>query len=361
MPVTIRDLARMANTSVATVSRVMNQKPGVAPDKRANILQLAKELGYQPNRSARALASRRSHLFGFVGPDLRNPLHVEFLGCAGEFCKQRGFQTMVVDSERNVEKEIENVDIMLQHRAEGLIIFPVSDWHEHSSFDHFLRLKLRRFPFVLVGRVEGYGFDCVYSEEFESAKRLVQHLIGLGHRRFGLLGHDPLNRPARERYDGIRAAMEEAALTPSGDADPGKALRTVHSNWPNWGHLLEDWLTDPEPPTALIAMNSGMALIVYRPLGDLGYTVPEDVSLVAFDDAFWCSHIRPALTVSEPRNRTVSELALDTLIRRIEDPAAPPMIRSVPQDLIFRESVGVPSEPRGSKLPHEGSPLTETT
>lgn len=336
MAVTIRDLARMTNTSVATVSRAVGHKPGVNPETRARILQVAESMGYQPNRNAQSLVRRKTHLIGLVASVLRNPWYVEFLGRMETFCNQRGYQILVTDSALNVEREKENINIMLQHQAEGLIVFPVADWLIQEDFDYYLKLKLKRFPFVLVGKVEGYGFDCVFSEEIKSARALTSHLLDLGHRRFGVVGYDSNNRPCRERLLGIRQELESAGLNTS----PEDGMRILGYQRSEWNPAFREWFGSCNPPTALIPTNCGAALEIYRPLHQLGISIPGDVSIATFDDVSWVEMLTPSLTVCRPDDDKVSLLALQALMDRIENPMGISRIQPVPQQLVIRESSG---------------------
>jgi LacI family transcriptional regulator len=348
MTVTIRDLARMTNTSVATVSRAIGNKPGVTPETRGRIVQLAESLGYQPNRNAQSLVQQKTHLIGLIASALRNPWYVEFLGRMESFCADRGYQILVTESQLNPQREQENINTMLQHQAEGLVIFPVSDWLSQENFDYFLKLKLRRFPFVLIGRVEGYGFDCVYTEEVESAMRLTEHLLNLGHTRFGMVDYDPRNRPARERLEGIKKALVVAGLLNGDEPITEPVLRVTQYHRGAWRANLESWFTSPNPPTALIPTNCGVGLELYRPLTEMGLRIPEEVSVASFDDPDWVKHLVPSMTVCRPDDEKVIHLALETLVERIHNPAGPTRVHSIPQELIMRESTG-PAITGGSK------------
>lgn len=340
MTLTIRDLARMTNTSVATVSRAMGNKPGVTPETRNRIVQLAESLGYQPNRNAQSLVRQKTHLMGLIASDLHNPWYVEFLGRMESFCAERGYQILVTESQLNPQREQENINIMLQHQAEGLVVFPVSDWLTQDNFDYLLKLKLKHFPFVLVGSVAGYGFDCVFTEEVDSATRLTRHLLELGHTRFGVVNFYPENRPARERLEGIRKALQTEGLLSWGAPENTPVLRVSHYDRTTWRASLQSWFDSPQPPTALIPINCEVGLELYRPLTEMGLRIPRDVSIASFDDPGWVKHVLPAMTVCRPYDEKVIRLALETLMERIQDPCGPPRILTIPQELVIRESTG---------------------
>jgi len=331
--ITIKDLAAMANTSTATVSRVLAEKPGVAEDKRKRILELAQRLGYSPNRIAQNLALQKSHVLGLIAADLRNTMYIEFLRHIHGKFEEMGYQILTADSELDPEKERHNISMMRQHRAEGLLIFPVVDHNRNTEIDHLLELKLQKFPFVIVGRIDGYGFDYVTSEEMDTAYRMTKKLIDAGHRRIAFVGIDELNRPVSERCAGVRKAMSDAGLhldersiihRGGGDAPPAE---------------LFDLLKSEDRPTGLVTLNDTCAMMCYRPITEMGLRIPEDVSLVAFGDGIWSRHLIPALTTTGENSEAVAQKALELLLERIEEPTRPPTQELIPQEVHDRESV----------------------
>lgn len=330
MAITIKDLAQMANTSTATVSRVLSNKPGVAESKRRVIIQLAEKVGYSPNRIAQNLALQKSHVLGFIAADLQNFSYVDFFRHVQHRVEQMGYQVLIADSEQSVEKERHNIEVMRQHRAEGIIVFPVHDWKAQSTIDHFLQLRLQKFPFVLIGKIDDYGFDFVSTEEVEASYRMTKHLIDQGHRRIAFVGCDTTNRCIKERFDGFTRAMKEAHL----EIAPSHVIQLKDGWWDEMKALL----SKPGRPTALFMINDVLALIAQRPLLELAIRIPEELSVVAFGSGAWMTHLRPALTASVENNAEVSRVALETLLKRIDNPDIPPMQQLIPQDFIVRES-----------------------
>ncbi len=332
MPVTLQELARLANTSAATVSRVLNDKPGVNAERRANIKKLAKQFGYRPNIMARNLVMQKQHMLGFITSSLSNPAYVDFFHRIESSCRAKGYQILIADSEEDVELEKQHIETMLEYRANGLIVFPVADEKSAAGYRHFLELQLKKIPFVLVGESGGYNFDYVTSEEIESAGVLARHVLELGHRRIGVVGVLPGNRCTEERLEGVVRVLNSDA------PEAAAALRTAYGEKEDWIPEVCSWTEEAEPPTALITMNNGVALRLCRPLAALGVQIPRDISMVTFEDDFWTELIQPALTTSVPNNAEVARLAFDTLMKRIENPEAPPVTHLVPQTFVRRES-----------------------
>ena len=331
-PVKIDDIAALANTSTATVSRALNNKPGVTEATRQRIIKLAQELNYRPNRIAQNLALQKSHLIGFVAADLVNVVYIDFFRRVQKILEPLGYQVLISDSEQDVAKERQNIEVLRQHRAEGLIIFPIRDWHSETPVDHLMELRLRKFPFVVLGSIKGYGLDCVTSDEVGVARELTAHLLSLGHRRVGFIGHDPENRCVNERFEGVRLVLREAGL----DLDPAHVV--AHRE--GWQEGLRALLQAPGRPTALVFMNDVLALMAHRLIGDLGIEVPRDLSIATFDDGLWTKHLRPTLTTTVENPQEIARVATDLLLQRMENPDGVPQTRLIPQKLIIRESTG---------------------
>jgi LacI family transcriptional regulator len=345
MHITLQDIARLANTSCSTVSRVLANKPGVTKDKRERILELAAKLGYQPDFRARSLVTQRSRAIGFVVSCLASLWYVDVLNRITRRFEALGYQMLIADSALDVELERRNFDTMLSHRVEALIVFPVADWFDSVSCDHLLQLKLRRFPMVVAGRIDNYGgMDFVFCDETEAGAQVARHLLSLGHRRFGFVGHAPGNRSNRDRLQGVMHALREAGIDPDGArGGSNPALRVSETDIrdlrpESFVDPVRKWLAGPAPPTALIAASSRHALDLYGPLSDWGIRVPQDISIAGFDDARWCEAVRPSLTVCFGSEQSMAHAIMETLSRRMENPALPPVSVPLEPDFIRRAS-----------------------
>ncbi|MCA9435558.1 MAG: LacI family DNA-binding transcriptional regulator, partial [Candidatus Omnitrophica bacterium] len=315
---------------------VLNNKPGVSEKRRADIKKLAEQFGYSPNILARNLVMKKQHMLGYIVSSLSNPAYIDFFHRIESSCRAQGYQVLIADSEENVKLEKQHIKAMLEHRADGLLIFPVADDHSSAGHRHFLDLQLRKVPFVLLGESGGYNFDYVTSEEIESSGVLARHLLELGHRRIGVVGVLPGNRCTEQRLEGVTRVLERES------PEAAKILRRADGEKEDWIPEVCSWFKYPDAPTALITMNNGVALRLYRPLEEVGIEIPRDVSMVSFEDDFWTELIRPSLTTSVPNNAEVARLAFETLRERIKDPEAPPIGHHIPQTFIRRESSGPP-------------------
>jgi len=193
----------------------------------------------------------------------------------------------------------------------------------------------------LIGRIEGYAFDCVYPDEVAGGERLAEHLLSLGHRRLGIVGVPEGNRNARERCEGVIRAMRRAGLLNESAGEP--ALRiSPDDGAAGFVDEVVSWLQGPEPPTALIAIHQGVALELLRPLEAIGMRIPRDVSLASFGDDPWGSRITPSLSCVDVNNTMRAQCAFDLLIQRMDDPNGPNILEPLQYTLIERESTAPP-------------------
>ena len=363
MSLTMADIARMASTSTATISRVLSGKPGVSEPKRKEILNLLEQLGYRPNRIAQNLALGKSHLFGVVVSNLQIPFYAQLIGTLENACVEYGYGLLVVDSNHDPEREERNIETMREHQVDGLFIIPVYEYDTSIAVDHLLRLKLERFPFALVGKVEGYDFDWVTAEETNAAAETTRYLLDNGHRRFGFLGFDSGNRTVVERLTGIRAALTESSVEFEESNVVEEVGTWVNGGLHSWAPEIARLFSKKEYPTAIIAANDTIALIAIRNLEKLGYRVPGDVSVVGFDNSDFSALIQPAITTNAKDMGEVARIATETRkshkrkekqLEKVKDPQRKSQQHEIPQRLIERESAGpcLVSQSSQSLSPH---------
>src|SRR5919197_5791220 len=209
MRVTIREVANRAGVSPMTVSRVINESPRVSPDTRRRVEAAISELGYVPNRLARGLIRRKTGTLGLIVPDVANPFFTLVVRGAEEVAWRAGYHVILCNTQASLERERQYLEDMIAFQVEGLLIAPVGD----RSRPNLQALTRSDVPFVLIDRsVAGYTGDLVQGDSVAGARRLVEHLIGLGHRRIGMITESSEVSTARDRLSGYREALESAGL-----------------------------------------------------------------------------------------------------------------------------------------------------
>jgi LacI family transcriptional regulator len=331
--VTIRDVAQHAGVSSMTVSRVINDSARVSPETRRRVERAIHNLGYVPSRLARGLSAQRTGTLAVIVPDVANPFFTLIVRGAEDVARRAGYRAILCDTRADLAVEGEVIEEMIAHRVEGIAIAPVSD----RSADHLQRLARFGIPFVLVDRtVPGVEADAVVGDSGDGARRLVEHLLTLGHRRIGLLVETDEVSTARDRRAGYEAAHRAVGIP----IDPDLAIETTVD--PSGGFVgMRRLLELPDRPTAVFTVNNLVALGAIESVRAAGLEVPDDVALVCFDDIEYASRLYPFLTVMEQPAETFGTLGTQLLLDRINDRAPErPRVVVLPAEFVVRRSCG---------------------
>jgi LacI family transcriptional regulator len=316
-----------------TVSRVINDSERVSPETRRRVEQAISELGYVPSRLARGLSRQRTGTLAVIVPDVANPFFTAVVRAAEEVARRADYQVILCDTRADLNVERDVIDELIAHRAEGIVIAPVSD---HSA-THLRRLAEFGVPFVLVDRtIPGVDCDVVLGDSSGGARQLVEHLISLGHRRIGFIVESDDVSTARDRRRGYDAALSAAgialdlALVAHAAPDPSGGSAGM-------GRLLEL----EERPTAVFTVNNLVALGAIEAVREAGLEVPDDLALVCFDDIEYASRLYPFLTAMEQPAQTFGTLGTQLLLERIEGRGPERRHEIVlPGEFIIRKSCG---------------------
>jgi LacI family transcriptional regulator len=331
--VTIRDVARHVGVSPMTVSRVINDSALVSPETRRKVETAISELGYVPSRLARGLSGQRTGTLAVIVPDVANPFFTLIVRGAEDVARRAGYRVILCDTRADLSVEREVIEEMIAHRVEGILIAPVSD----NSREHLRRLARFAVPFVLVDRtVPGVEADAVLGDSAEGGRRLVEHLVSLGHHRIGLIVESDEVSTARDRRGGYEAALRTAGLP----LDPALVVEAAVD--PSGGYEgMERLLALDERPTGVFTVNNLVALGAIEAVRAAGLEVPDDIALVCFDDIEYASRLYPFLTVMEQPAETFGTLSAQLLLERIER-RAPDRTRVVvlPAEFVVRRSCG---------------------
>ena len=337
---TLHDVARRADVSTATVSRVLNSPDRVSPTTREAVLRAVEALGYTPHFGGRALASNRSNTIGAVVPTLDNAIFATGLQTFQETLGAAGVTLLVASSGYDAAREFEQVRALVGRGADGLLLIGVARPEATYAF-----LARRQIPYVIAWNHREDGKHCYIGfDNRRAALELTRRVIALGHRRIAMVAgvtHD--NDRARDRVDGVRAALDEAGL-------PGRSLPLVEAHYSlNSGQRACAELLAHEPrPTAIICGNDVLAAGVLSMAKHRGLRVPEELSVTGFDDIDLARALEPQLTTVHVPHRRMGVAAADALLA-IRDgvTACPGTI--IETHLVMRGTLGPP--PGGEARP----------
>lgn len=329
---TIVDVAGAAGVSKSLVSLVMRGAPNVSDDARAAVLEAASALGYRPNAMARSLAEQRSHVLGLMVSDLTNPFFVDVINGASETAIGGGYRVLVNTGDRDRDREVDALETMLRMQADGMIVAaPI------VSQDLLERIGSET-PTVVTSRgLESAVIDSVVLDDEAGARLAVDHLVALGHRRIAHIDGGP-GPGARQRVRGYRSAMEDHGL--------GAHVRVTEGAYTEDGGVqgAVSLLADPTPPTAVIAANDMAAIGALETLEAHGLAVPDDVSVVGFDDIFVAGLRHVGLTSIRQDGRRMGTLAVEMLIERAEHDRTRPRHIVLEPQLTVRSTTAPPPE-----------------
>ena len=330
---TIKDVAREAAVSVATVSRVFNESGLVSEETRRHVRAVAERLRYWPNGVARSLITSRTHALGVLLPDLYGEFFSEVIRGLDLTARERGLHLLLSSSHSDPEGLVAALRSM-RGRVDGMILMA-----PEIDAVSCLEQSASSMPIVLLDPgIRTENFDTISIGNAEGACAVVRHLIGLGHRRIATVTGPQKNIDARQRLEGYRAALAEAGIAP----DPALEIPGDFTE-PSGYDAVARLLRLDARPTAVFAANDYMAVGVIGALSDAGMRVPEDVAVAGFDDIALARYLNPALTTVHVAAFRLGERAVQILVGRDERSVAAPARETLEATLIVRASCGSPA------------------
>jgi DNA-binding LacI/PurR family transcriptional regulator len=302
LPVTIKDIAKQAGVSHSTVSRALHGSPLISDETIERIRQIAVEMGYFPSAAARSLKTNRSRALGVIVSAIDDPFFSEILQGIEEIAQERGYSLLMAASQRDPEREQAVVQDMRERHVDGLIICS-------GSFSASQQRKLLEFgiPIVVINNqaAEEYRYS-IYHDDVDGSRQVTRHLIELRHQRIAYLGNSLSGRTTLDRLTGFRQEMDAAGL-----AIPAEYMHEIPGGRPEDGLVaLNHFLNLPQRPTALFCFNDMLAIGVLNGLNMAGIRVPEDISVVGFDNIIFSAYTNPPLTtLDQPKHYIGAEAA----------------------------------------------------
>jgi LacI family transcriptional regulator len=328
---TILDVARLADVSIATVSRVINGDPAVRPTTRRLVEEAIAQLDYRPNAAARSLRLARSHTLGLIVSDLANPIYMEVVHGIESVARAHGYSLFLCDGSNDPEVENIHLERLYERRVDGVILYPAGDLPPAVA-----RFKESKSPVVAMGPAAvRCDLPGVIVNERPATVAAIQRLLALGHRRIGVINRDVPPGRFRFRTNPIRQELEAAGI--AGQPTVVDATTEEHCR-----DLTRALLAGPDRPTALVVLTHLLTPHVLQAVYDAGLRIPDDVSVVAYGDSAWATAHRPPLAVVRIDYRAWGRETAEVLLRRIvaPDEKSPKTVRGA--QFIERASIGPP-------------------
>lgn len=314
--VTIRDVAKKARVSLASVSRVLTGHPDVSKRMQQRVLKAAGSLRYEPHYIAQSLRRGATDTFGFLVGDLSNPVFADIIRGAEDFARSHGYAVMLTNSEGEPSLDAAHLRLFLRRRVDGIILSTV----EIGSTELSLSLMDPVVPLVVLDRdlPQNSRVSTVYADHATGMRDATAHLIRHGHRSIALVSGPDQLRPARERRRGFHAAFEAAGLKPKDD------LIRLGSFSPEFGRTeTARLLALPQPPSAIIAGSNRLLTGVLEAVHAAGRIVGQDLALVSCDDVDLARLYRPPISVVVRDTYRMGQVACELLMERLSRPDAP--------------------------------------
>lgn len=308
----IHDVAELAGVSSTTVSRYINNSGYVGKKTRERISQAIQQLDYMPNSLARSLISKSTLTVGLLLPDIVNAHWTSVARGAEDEARKNGYNVILCNTDSNYIKLEEYISILLQRQVDGLIYVPISG-SKKNLLEIFEPIKKKKTPAVIIDvPLPGARVDTILVDSRCGAYQLTDLLLSMGHRQIAIITGEKNYYTSSERLAGFLDALKKAGIK-----QDKRLIRFTEYDIPTSRKETLALLKLPDPPTAFFAANNHIALGIIQAVREAGYRIPEDFSLVCFDDIPQASLIDPFLTVAAQPGYEIGEIASRMLIERI--------------------------------------------
>lgn len=329
MGLTIKDIARMAGVSVSSVSRVINNSKPVNDEIREKVQKLIDETNFRPNALARGLINKTTNLIGVIIPQI-NAISAGLIDGIEEIANKNGYNIILSSSRLDIKRELKALSIFKEKQVEGIIISSVDITDEHIKI-----IENNELPLVVVGqKTTNYNLPWVDVDNYHSVAETVRFLIQLGHQHIGMI-HGPLNDHSAgyERYKGFLDEMESQNL-----ACESRFLIESEFNIESGYKAMEKLFRNEKVPTAIVAASDAIAIGAKNCAEERGFFVPEDLSIIGFDDVEMARSIKPALTTVRVNSIEMGSKSMELLNSILKNGKVEALENFVDYRLMIRDS-----------------------
>ena len=310
MKINIKDVAKKAGVSTATVSRVLGDFPGVRDKTRKKVLKAVTELNYEINAVARSLRQKKTNSIGIIVGNVLSQFYSVIAKSVEDTANKFGYHTILCNGDENPEKELEYLKVLKSNRVDGIILTPTGKNSEYVQ--HLINTKMK---VVFLDRlIEGVDCDAVLVDNTNGAYKAVKHLIDQGYRKIGIVDGYLDRTTGAERLKGYLQAIEEAGINKD-----DSLIKIGNFKKESGKRLTRELLTQFNKPEAIFTTNIDMSMGALIAIKEIGLTIPDDIGIVCFDDSDWALVLEPPITVIRQPVYQLGSMAAELLIRKIED------------------------------------------
>jgi LacI family transcriptional regulator len=331
--ITRKDVAERAGVSVAVVSYVVNDGPRpVSPETKVKVEKAIEELGYYPNELARSLSRRKSATIGLITPSLTNPVYAEIAASLESVCSTEGYLMLLCATGRDLEKEREFTKILRSKQVDGVVMIPTGPTKTALE-----PLRQAHIPTVVLEH-DHPDSHCIAIDDLKGGRLATRHLLELGHRRIGLIKREPSSALSYLRAVGYAEVLEEGGILP----DPTLVIESK-AGLAGGYESMQQLLALLNPPTAVFTHNDVLAMGAMRAVQNAGLVVPDDISVVGYDDTASSAYLNPPLTTVKFPVAEMGRRAGQIILELAREEGGPPMqTLTLPVELIVRSSTAPP-------------------
>lgn len=310
MKINIKDVAKKAGVSTATVSRVLGDFPGVRDKTRKKVLKAVTELNYEINAVARSLRQKKTNSIGVIVGNVLSQFYSVIAKSVEDTANKFGYHTILCNGDENPEKELEYLKVLKSNRVDGIILTPTG---KNSKYVQHLINSITKV--VLLDRlIEGVDCDAVLVDNTNGAYKAVKHLIDQGYKKIGIVGGYLDRTTGAERLKGYLQAIEEAGI-----AKDDSLIKIGNFKKESGKRLTKELLEQSNKPEAIFATNIDMSMGALIAIKEMGLTIPDDIGIVCFDDSDWALILEPPITVIKQPVYQLGSTAAELLIKKIEN------------------------------------------
>ncbi|MBA3927558.1 LacI family DNA-binding transcriptional regulator [Listeria rustica] len=330
MSATIRDIAEKTGVSITTISQILNGKGSRFSEATRNkVFQTAKDLAYKPNFFAKNMVTNRTNTIGMIVPEVTDPFFSQMVKGAEDYLNAHDYMILLCNSSQDSTREDLYVEELLHRAVDGLIIASPNI----LASNVFTQLEALHKPYILLDRKRHHREEGnIFIDDYEGGYMATEHLLSLGHTKIGIITSDDSFYSVEERLQGYQASLKEHEI--SGSPDWIMAGDQTMAG----GYVASKKLLASTDITALFVTNDQMAAGTYRAALELGISIPDDLSIIGFDDIELAEYMAPTLTTIRQPIYNIGKTAAKYLLKAIQNPTEKMPNKKMPLDLIIRES-----------------------